>query len=192
MCQKSPRFSRATQGSPEVPQSTQNPKSCPANLKPKTLQLHNHRYCVPWKYSWFLRSHFPLEDSLIAVPKNFSSELAKMSKGYQPSWYWGSQHSLGVWSWASAGRAPGTWRHPHVSPHQLLQGAETSWDFGEIAGSHWGGCLWARLPWLTVCSSSILRSGGSTLPLTPALPCQWQTNPQLSIWEGRALPGKNI
>ena len=47
MCQKSPRFSRATQGSPEVPQSTQNPKSCPANLKPKTLQLHNHRYCVP-------------------------------------------------------------------------------------------------------------------------------------------------
>ena len=80
MCQKMPIFLRTSDKSPEVPQSTQNPKSCPANLKPKTLQLHNYRYCVPWKYSWFLRSHFPLEDFLIAVPKNFHQNWRKYRK----------------------------------------------------------------------------------------------------------------
>ena len=80
MCQKMPIFLRTSDKSPEVPQSTQNPKSCPANLKPKTLQLHNHIYCVPWKYSWFLRSHFPLEDFLIAVPKNFHQNWRKYRK----------------------------------------------------------------------------------------------------------------
>ena len=46
-CAHVPRFSGATQRSPEVAQITQNPKSCPTNLKPKTLQLQNYRYCVP-------------------------------------------------------------------------------------------------------------------------------------------------